>query len=288
MGRMMTADEGAWGMVYVEGDQSAVADVLLRALGGAGYEVYDAYGSAFPPAYARAVRTFVAPTSGAWTRILGEFDAALLPALASSFPVIDAQVTAGDDDHEAEASLAVWLDGVRQAELTAIADRLDAAWARDIAAGVQRLTDWRAAPQIIQPDARPTGSFVPRETLPGYARGLFDTLNPEQAGSLFNRMTSSLAGKLGKAQMESARGLLQPRRIDWTRGKPAIVAETLSALYGGQQGWRDPDFVALRDAYQLHVRRRDRPQAPLYPGDAEALAAVPDALAYVPVYGGKR
>lgn len=276
-------------MLYAAADdQSAVADALLRALNASGYEVYDAYGSAFPPAYARAVRTFVAPPWGAWTRLLGEFDGELLPALTATFPVIDAQVTAGDDDHEAEASLTVWLDGVRQTDLSTIADRPDTDWAHVVAAGIQRLTEWRAAPQIIQPDARPTGSFVPRETLPGYARGLFDTLNPEQAGSLFNRMTSSLASKLGKSQMESARGLLQPRSIDWTRGKPAIVAETLSALYGDAQAWRDPDFVTLRDAYQLHVRRRDRPQAPLYPGDAEALAAVPDALAYLPVYGGKR
>ena len=51
--------------------------------------------------------------------------------------------------------------------------------------------------------------------------------------------------------------------------------------------WRDPDFVTLRDAYALHERRRRSPKATLYPGDAETLAAVPDALAYTPIYAGK-
>jgi hypothetical protein len=52
-------------------------------------------------------------------------------------------------------------------------------------------------------------------------------------------------------------------------------------------GWISPDFVALRDAYQLHERRRRNPNAMLYPGDAEAMAAVPNALDYAVVYAGK-
>ena len=52
--------------------------------------------------------------------------------------------------------------------------------------------------------------------------------------------------------------------------------------------WHAPDFTTLRDAYQVAERRQRRPNAGLYPGDAEALAAVPDALAYTPVYGGSR
>ena len=51
--------------------------------------------------------------------------------------------------------------------------------------------------------------------------------------------------------------------------------------------WRAPDFVTLRDAYALHKRRQRSPNATLYPGDAEALAAVPDALTYTPIYAGK-
>jgi hypothetical protein len=45
--------------------------------------------------------------------------------------------------------------------------------------------------------------------------------------------------------------------------------------------------VALRDSYQLHARRQRKPDARLYPGDEEAMTRVPDALDYIPVYGGK-
>jgi hypothetical protein len=51
--------------------------------------------------------------------------------------------------------------------------------------------------------------------------------------------------------------------------------------------WQEPDFVTLRDAYQLHERRRRNPNAPLYPGDAEAMEAVSDALDYIVLYAGK-
>ncbi len=50
--------------------------------------------------------------------------------------------------------------------------------------------------------------------------------------------------------------------------------------------WREPDFGALRDAYQLHLRQQRKPGARLYPGDEAVMAQVANALDYVPVYGG--
>ncbi len=284
----MTAGGTSWNMLYAAADdQAAVADALVRALTMSGYQIYDAYGSAFPPAFARAVRSFVAPSIGGWTRILGEIDSVVLPLLSIDHPLIEARIAAGET--EAEVSLTVWLDGsALDADAAAAAAVPGRGWLASIAAGIARLNaPETAASADPHPQSAGPGGFVPREVLPGYARGLFDDLNPEQAGSLFNRMTASLADRFGRAQMEAARGLLQPRAINWTAGRPAILAALLSELYGGSTAWRDPDFVTLRDAYQLHIRRRERPGAPLYPGDAEALAAVPDALAYVPVYAGQ-
>ncbi len=51
--------------------------------------------------------------------------------------------------------------------------------------------------------------------------------------------------------------------------------------------WREPDFGVLRDAYQLHSRQQRKPDARLYPGDDATMNRVPDALDYVPVYGGR-
>jgi hypothetical protein len=53
------------------------------------------------------------------------------------------------------------------------------------------------------------------------------------------------------------------------------------------KSWREPDFPTLRTAYWLHLRRRTQPNAPLLPGDDNALRRVPDALSYTPLYGGK-
>lgn len=286
----MATSGSMWNMLYAAADdQAAVVDALVRALTTSGYQIYDAYGSAFPPAFTRAVRSFVAPSIGGWTRILGEIDTAILPQLSVEHPLIETRITAGETDtDEVQVSLTIWLDGSALAADAAVAASPERGWLGFIAAGVARLnaseTSALAGSQLQ--NAAPS-RFVPREVLPGYARGLFDDLNPEQAGSLFNRMTASLANRFGQTQMDAARSLLQPRTIDWTAGKPAILAALLSELCGGSTAWRDPDFVTLRDAYQLHIRRRERPGAPLYPGDAEALAAVPDALAYVPVYAGK-
>ncbi|MGQ9910173.1 MAG: hypothetical protein ACUVS2_15210 [Candidatus Flexifilum sp.] len=286
----MTAAGTSWNMLYAAADdQTAVVDALVRALTMSGYQIYDAYGSAFPPAFARAVRSFVAPSIGGWTRIVGEIDSGVLPLLSIDHPLIEARIAAGETEAGVEVSLTVWLDGsALDADAAAAAAALGRGWLAFIAAGIARLNAPETAASADPPpqSAGPSG-FVPREVLPGYARGLFDDLNPEQAGSLFNRMTASLADRFGRAQMDAARNLLQPRAIDWTAGRPAILAALLSELYGGSAAWRDPDFVTLRDAYQLHIRRRERPGAPLYPGDAEALAAVPDALAYVPVYAGR-
>lgn len=287
----MTASPGTWNMLYAATtDQSVVVAALIRALTVSGYQVYDAYSSAFPPVYAQVVRSFVARPVNGWTRILGEVDPAIVPLLSAEQPVLEARVTLGASDTGAQASLAVWLHG-RALDINDTSTQVTSSepgWLASIIAGIARLNAPKAsASASSRPDTAATDRFVPREALPGSVRGLFDTLDPEQAGSLFDRMTASLASRFGRAQMDAARSMLQPRAIDWTAGQPAILAEILSGLYDGSLAWRDPDFVTLRDAYQLHIRQRERPGAPLYPGDAEALAAVPDALNYVPVYAGR-
>jgi hypothetical protein len=66
----------------------------------------------------------------------------------------------------------------------------------------------------------------------------------------------------------------------------AIAAHAAHA--GLPEGWHIPDFITLRDAFAVHRRLQRFPNARLYPGDAEARDAVPDALAYTPLFGGRR
>ena len=102
-----------------------------------------------------------------------------------------------------------------------------------------------------------------------------------QAGKLFERMSATLARKTN-ADPAADDLLKQP---DWSSAGGQRIRALMDCL--AVPDWQAPDFVTLRDAYALHHRRQRSPQARLYPGDAEALAAVPDALAYTPVYGGK-
>jgi hypothetical protein len=106
-------------------------------------------------------------------------------------------------------------------------------------------------------------------------------LDPRQAESLFTRISGAVAQKGGADP--AARELL--RQPDWNSAGGRKIIALMDCL--GIAGWRAPDFVTLRDAYALHVRRQRSPNAKLYPGDAEALAAVPDALDYTPIYAGK-
>ena len=100
------------------------------------------------------------------------------------------------------------------------------------------------------------------------------------------RLTGNLLKKADSDERTaaSARELIQPP--DWN----SPGARRLHALVGCltlPPNWRDPDFVTLRDAYQLHARRQRKPDARLYPGDEEIMARVPNALDYIPVYGGR-
>jgi hypothetical protein len=103
----------------------------------------------------------------------------------------------------------------------------------------------------------------------------------QQAGKLFERMSATLARKTNANPAADAL-LKQP---DWSSAGGQRIRALMNCL--GIPGWQAPDFVTLRDAYALHQRHQRSPHARLYPGDAEALAAVPDALAYTPVYGGR-
>jgi hypothetical protein len=104
---------------------------------------------------------------------------------------------------------------------------------------------------------------------------------------MFARLTGTTLKKAGgDDNADAAHALIaagQPP--DWSAGGGAKISR-LMGLLTVPHDWREPDFVTLRDAYQLHLRRQRRPNADLYPGDAEAMAAVPNALDYTPIYAG--
>jgi hypothetical protein len=129
---------------------------------------------------------------------------------------------------------------------------------------------------------------------PAAGSSLFDALpedvkamntRPDQAQAMLDRLGGGLIRKAGGDE-SSAKAALQGHPPHWDSREGRRVAALLERLH--IPNWAQPDFVTVRDAYQLHLRRQLRPNAPLYQGDQETLDAVPNALDYRPVYAGKK
>ncbi|MCK6579684.1 MAG: hypothetical protein L6Q98_16445 [Anaerolineae bacterium] len=125
--------------------------------------------------------------------------------------------------------------------------------------------------------------------LSGDAQAMASRVDMKQAGAMANRLIGSLGKRLGASDADAAaaRALLAAAQIDWSGAAGSrLIAEAFRL--GLPASWQTPDFTTLRDAYAVHKRLERSPNARLYPGDAEARDAVPDALTYTPIFGGKR
>ena len=122
--------------------------------------------------------------------------------------------------------------------------------------------------------------------LPDDVQSLAGKVDKGAAEKMFNRLTGTLMKKVG-GDSDAARKLIAGEGTpDWDSSGGQRIQALMNSL-NLPTNWRDPDFVALRDAYPLHERRRRNPNARLYPGDEATMAKVPDVLTYLPVYGGR-
>ena len=191
--------------------------------------------------------------------MIGTPDPALLPALSQLALCLLIELDGAD------ARIEVYADGAAAALETALApfahtsNCLDTAPAGD--------------------NSSPALGEVALDALPQDVQALAQRVDLKQANAMFSRLSGSLMKKTGGDPGDLLR---QP---EWSSAGGARISALMDCL--DIPDWRAPDFVTLRDAYALHERKRRSPKAMLYPGDAEALAAVPDALMYTPIYGGK-
>ncbi|NWG15369.1 MAG: hypothetical protein HXY41_01920 [Chloroflexi bacterium] len=265
-----------WNSLFCRCDDAvAVAQTLRETLVAAGYTPYDPFGMIPGPAYREHRRLFVAPAAGGWVRVIGAPDAALLPPL-SRLGLCLLLALNGD-----EAAVSVYADGAPADLEPALAPYLRPGCAAD---------DLRRVLLGDAPGAarQPTPETLPLDALPPDVAALVGRVNPAQAQKLFDRLGGQLLGKTGGAdEAEAARALIVGQgQPDWNSPGGARL-RALADCLALPADWRQPDFITLRDAYQLHRRRRQNPNARLYPGDADAMARVPDALDYQPVYGGR-
>lgn len=248
-----------WSSLYFQSsDPTAAADALTSAAAAAGYTAFNPFAGAPGRSYPQAVRLFVAPAQGGWVRVLGQPDPAMLPASSQLAPLLWAELDAD------RARIEAWAGGAPQS-----------------VEAVFGLTPPEPADGPSAVPARPPEAAV-FAALPDEIKAL--NANPKQAQAMLSRLSGGLLSRAGGDQA-AALTALQGNPPQWYSLAGRRLAALLTAL--AVPDWHTPDFVTLRDAYQLHLRRQRRPTAPLYHGDQEALDAVPNALDYRPVYAGK-
>lgn len=245
-----------------------VAETLKAELVAHGYTLFDPFALIPGKAYPQAVRLFVAPVHDGWMRVIGEIDPAVRPLLLAPLS-------------ELAPCLLVELDGI-EAHVEAYLEGEPAppeiafmTYAREhdcIRLALQGLFESKPSPSV---------GGLPFDALPADIQELAGSIDTKQAEALFARMSGAFAQKAGGS--DEARDLL--RQPNWNSAGGARISALMKCLR--ITSWRSPDFVTLRDAYALHTRRRRSPNATLYPGDSETIAAVPNALDYTPIYAGK-
>ena len=246
----------AWYNLYVNhSDQPTIAARLRDSLLQLGYTEFNAFGLMPGRVYPDAVRLFIAPPQGDWVRVIAE------KPLTFTLPAFPRLIEASLEG----TGLRVYVDAVLADSVTALADYP---------------CSERALSAPLDATSTDSVGGVPLDALPDDVRQMASGLDPRQVGKLFNRMSATVLGKVG-AEAGGAGDLL--KTTDWSTPNGQQIRRVLACL----QLDTTPDFVTLRDAYALHERRRRNPKANLYPGDAEAMQAVPNALAFIPLYAGR-
>jgi hypothetical protein len=255
----------SWTSLYLPCDVA-----LKESLTALGYSLYNPFTPLPGKAYSHSVRLFVAPMVDGWTRVIGEPDMQQLPILSQQCLCL--YVTLAGKDAQVE----VYTDGKQAEPRTTLVPYLRTG---RIAGDLDKALH-HAAVSIVEP-------AMPIAGLSDEMQAMAEKVDQQQAQKMFERLSGKLMGKVspGGSAADEARRMIA-ETLDWNSvGGHRIRA--LMACLTIPDNWRDPDFVTLRDAYQLHERKQRNPNARLYPGDAEAMEQVPNALDYEPVYGGR-
>lgn len=266
----------SWDSLFFPSTESAaVAAGLRQALSALGYRLFDPFAPVPGRSYPQAVRLFVAPQTRGWVRVIGAVDRRALAALSIELLCLDVQLAGGD------AHITVWSGGAAVDPVSALQP-----YARpgsDLSAALANALPQTDVSQSVS-NANPD-PLLPM--LPADVRALADQVDLSQAQDTLSRLSGDLLKRAGadSGAASAARALVTAVAPNWDSPGGRCISALMAALTVPDD-WREPDFVTLRDAYQLHLRRQRNPAARLYPGDAEALARVPDALTYTPVYAG--
>jgi len=267
------------------GEFEVIADTLQSQLAAHGYTAYDPFpgGTGTPPRQHQTVRVFVAPPSDGWVCILGQPDESLLPEFSQKLglPVIYGWLT--DDD----GGFAVYRDGSRRDDPEAFEPYLQPDKSLDL---LKQALEGKLAVPAVEPPGAPIAG-VSLDALPPDIQQLARErgVKPEQAESLAQRLSANLFGKLSgkRSEQEQARAVVMGGSHDPWNSLHGQRIRAIASVLNLPGNWRTPSWEMVRDAYHVQRLRQRNPLTPLIPGDQEALEAVPDVMAYQPIYMGR-
>ncbi len=257
-----------------------IESALKQSLENLDYTLYHAFDLVPGKSYPDTLKTFIMPSNTQWTQILVDDETELedLETLAEALSARGTVLLTQLD--MSEGALDVYQQGEVVDDLVEALEPylLDGKSADDM----EQALDVKLPLPMIDPELDEQDQILAINDLPDDIRNMTAGMNMGRAQKMFQRMTGNL---MGRGQAQDAQNMLNSDKLDWNSEGGLFVRGVLSCLIQGD-GWMSPDFPTVRDAYQRHVRKERRPNAKLYPGDQQMMDAVPNALDYVPVYGG--
>jgi len=274
-----------WHSLFVHTSNRERAAEALRAVHVEhGYAPYDPFpgGGGTPLGLSALVRLFVAPTQGRWLHLLGQPDEALLGAFSARVgaPVVYGWL--GEED----GGFALYRDGQRSEDPAAFGALLTDKSSPEL---LRQAFEGKIPVQAVDPAAPPTAVLGAESLPPEIAQfAQQQGVDARKANRLFDRLSGKLPGRLGQSQDEAAAKALfgQGGRDAWN----SLDGQRVRAIAGVldlPDTWRIPSWQMVRDAYQVYRLKQRHPRMALLPGDHHALAAVPDAADYLPIYLGR-
>ncbi len=252
----------AWNSTFIKTDSAAlVAAWLTDAFTVQGWQAYDPFpgGAGTPFSVTQFAKTFTFALSNDWTRIVSE---GALPdniLRALSVPVLRGWLDAERGGWDARP------DAPQNGELEALEYFILPGGSRDEltrALAGRRPVEALDAPGLLPPDV----DKLARDR----------KVNPKQADKLIDRMASSLFARAGGADARSGAQAMLGGSADWNSDAGKVLRAVAAVLHL-PEGWREPDFIGVKDAYQAARALARNPRASLLSGERDALARFPAA-----------
>lgn len=265
-----------WHSLYLLSEQSqTVISIIQDYFETHHYKNYHPFGALPGMSYPDTIKLFLAPSSQQWIRLLvdGDSDVGTIDNLCQHLSLTCDCLSLSLDGNSGR------IHAFREGQFVELPDWSKTYLSRDEQQQFSRMLN---ADAYHLPDIG-DGQIgdVPIDNLPDDIQAMARQVNAKKANQLFEKLSKRLLKAAGR---HDARQLIQ-QGANWNSQGGQYIRSVMACLAMPEQ-WRTPDFSTLRTAYAIRSRQAEGVNT-LYPGDDTALNAVPDALDYHPLYGGR-